>query len=134
VIRFSAHVFSAATAATTLAAFCAVPVFAQSAGLSVGARVAPQCRFNVESTAFEDGRSPGVRVQCGRSGLRVLRVTTDRGDGLQPTATIAGRQMLAGGEMFYLAAQPLATVASLRPTFAPPPPVDPRPITITLDF
>lgn len=112
----------------------AAPAWAQqSAALSVGARVAPQCRISVDP-ADVAGQSPSVRVQCGRSGLRVLRVTTDRGDGLLPIATFAGRQMRAGGEVAFVIAQPLATVASLLPVIAPPPPVDRRPVTVTLDF
>ena len=133
-INISCRVWSAAAAAT-VAALCGVPVLAQTAAMHVGATVAPRCRINVEPDANDAGRGPGVRVQCGRAGLKALRVTTDRGDGLRPMITVAGRQMLAGGDVLYLAPpQPLATLASLRPAFAPPPPADQRPVTITLDF
>ncbi len=121
-------------AAGLLAVSAGVPATAQqTTALSIGARVAPLCRINVDP-ATADGEIPSVRVQCGRSGLRVLRVTTDRGDGLQPVTTFAGNQLRAGGEMRFVVAQPLATVASLLPVFAPPPQPNRQPVTVTLDF
>lgn len=103
----------------------------QSAVLTVGARVAPTCLITVDT---ESKDAPAVRVQCGRSGLRVVRVTTDRGDGLQPVTTFAGRQLAAGGDVRFVVAEPLATVASRLPVFAAPPPPDRRPVIVTLDF
>lgn len=104
----------------------------QSAVLTVGARVAPTCTITVDATTAGD--APSARVQCGRRGLRVVRVTTDRGDGLQPVTTFAGRQLKAGGEVRFVVAQPLATVASLLPVFAAPPQPERRAVTVTLDF
>jgi hypothetical protein len=106
---------------------------AQTTALTVGARVAPQCRINVDA-APDATQAPGVRVTCGRAGLRVLRVTTDRGDGLEPVTTFAGNQLRAGGEVRFMVVEPLATVASLLPVFAMPAQPDHKPITVTLDF
>jgi hypothetical protein len=106
----------------------------QSAALSVGARVAPQCSINVEPSTTLDDLSPAVRVRCGNRGLRVLRVSTDRGDGLKPSTTFAGSQLRAGGEVVFVVAQPLATLASRLPVFAPPPQPDRKPVRVTLDF
>jgi hypothetical protein len=106
----------------------------QSATLSVGARVAPACAIHVDAPTISDANRAGVRVQCGRSGLRVLRATTDRGDGLQPVVTFAGKQLRAGGEVTVVVAQPLATVASRLPVLAAPPQPDRRPVLVTLDF
>ena len=106
---------------------------AQATAMSVGARVAPQCRISVD-TAPDATEAPGVRVTCGRAGLRVLRVTTDRGDGLEPVTTFAGNQLRAGGEVRFMVVQPLATVASLLPVFSMPASPDRRPVTVTLDF
>lgn len=106
----------------------------QAAALSVGARVVPTCTISVDPSTTLDAQSSNVRVQCGRSGLRMLRVSTDRGDGLQPVTTFASRQLRAGGEVAFVVAQPLATVANLLPVFAMPPGPDRRPVTVTLDF
>lgn len=112
--------------------FPSAAVARQSATLSVGARVAPTCAIHVDASTTSD--RAGVRVQCGRSGLRVLRVTTDRGDGLQPVVTFAGNQLRAGGEVTFVVAQPLATLASRLPVLAAPPQPDRRPVIVTLDF
>jgi hypothetical protein len=106
----------------------------QAAGLSIGARVAPTCTISVDPTTIAEADSAGARVQCGRNALRVLRVTTDRGDGLEPVTTLAGRQLLAGGEVRVVVSQPLATVASLMPVLAPPAPLDRKPVLVTFDF
>jgi hypothetical protein len=120
--------------------FGAVMLFAapaqarQSTALSIGARVAPKCSITVEPSTTRDDQSPAVRVQCGRSNLHVLRVTTDRGDDLRPLTTFAGSQLQAGGEVVFVVPVTLDTVASRLPVIAPPPPPDRRPIRVTLDF
>jgi hypothetical protein len=106
----------------------------QTAALSVGARVAPTCSVSVEPSTTRDDFSPAVRVRCGNSGLRVLRVSTDRGDGIRPTTTFAGSQLPAGGEVVFVVPVTLVTVASRLPVVAPPPPPERRPVRVTLDF
>jgi hypothetical protein len=106
---------------------------AQTTALSVGARVSPQCRISVDASP-DATQAPGVRVTCGRAGLRVLRVTTDRGDDLAPVTTFAGNQLRAGGEVRFMVVQPLATVASQLPVFAMPAQPNRKPVTVTLDF
>jgi hypothetical protein len=102
--------------------------------MRVGATVAPRCTITVDQSVVADDRSPSVRVVCSRSGLRSLRVTTSRGDSIQPTTTFAGAQLQAGGEVVFVVPIVLATVASNLPVIAPPAPPDRRPITLTLDF
>jgi hypothetical protein len=102
--------------------------------MRVGATVAPRCTISVDTSVVADDRNPSVRVVCSRSGLRKLRVTTSRGDNVQPTTTFAGAQLQAGGEVAFVIPVVLATVAGSLPVFAPPAPPDRRPLTLTLDF
>lgn len=114
--------------------FPAAAVAQQSTALAVGARVAPTCTIRVDPSTTRDADSSGVRVLCGRNGLRALRVSTDRGDVLHTFATLTGAQLRAGGEVAFVVAQPLATVASRLPVFAAPPAPGRSPVTVTLDF
>jgi len=103
--------------------------------MQVGATTKPQCRITVDDYSVSDDGSPAVKVTCGKAGLRALRVSTNRGDGIAPTMTFAGSQLLAGGEVVFVVPQILATLTSTRlPVIAPPPPPDRRPVTVTLDF
>lgn len=102
--------------------------------MRVGTTVAPQCTISVDSSVLTDDRSPSVRVVCSRAGLRSLRVTTSRGDNLEPTTTFASAQLQAGGERLFVVPVVLATVASNLPVISMPAPPDRRPLTLTLDF
>jgi hypothetical protein len=102
--------------------------------LSVIARVAALCTVTVDETVASSDRSPAVRVACSRSGLRALRVTTNRGDSIELSTTFLGVERRAGGEVEFFVPVVLATLASTRPATAPVPPLDRAPVTVTLDF
>lgn len=102
--------------------------------MQVGATVAPRCTVSIDVTEVTDDRSPSVRVVCSRSGLRNLRVSSSRGDTVQPTATFVGAQRQAGGELVFVVPVVLATVASNLPIITVPAQPDRRPFTVTLDF
>jgi len=125
------------TVGAMVVGFGVIPAIAgaQSAMMQVGATVKPQCRITVDDFSVSDDRSPAVKVTCGKAGLRALRVSTNRGEGIAPAMTFAGSQLLAGGEVVFVVPQILATLTSTRlPVIAPPPPPDRRPVTVTLDF
>jgi hypothetical protein len=114
--------------------FPAVAGAQQSAGLSVGARVAPHCTISVDRVAVLDADNSGVRVVCGKSALRALRISTDRGDILEAFTTLASAMRRAGGEVAVAVPQLLGTVASRLPVFAMPAQPERRPVLVTLDF
>jgi hypothetical protein len=129
VVAFSAPVpaFAQQSAHTTISQ--------QSVQMTVSARVEAQCLIEVQQAqAPDDGQAPGVRVVCGRTAVRHLRVTSDRHGSLRPTVMASAQQMVAAEEVFYSMAQPMAALASLEPVLPPAAPIDDQPVTVTLDF
>lgn len=106
------------------------------AGLRVGARVAPACSILAEPSDADAGNSASVRVMCGRSALRALRVSmaSGSGDDVTPVATLAGRQRLSGGEVVFTVPNLVATLASLRPVLGLPHATEPPTVVVTLQF
>ncbi len=92
--------------AISFAGLPSVAVAQQSAAMQVGASVAPRCRIDVDEapTAVE-----GIRVACGRSAFRTLRVSTDQGDRLEPVAPLAATQHAGGELVFRLPSSPQLT-------------------------
>ena len=71
-----------------------------TATLQVSVRVVRYCSVSADSSAVDSNTS--VRVMCGRSALRALRVSAapDAAEYLIPLVA-AGPQRLAGGEMTF---------------------------------
>ena len=75
-----------------------LPVAVQTqAPLQVSVTVVPHCRISVDGSSAAGG--PAVTASCAASTLRVLRVTTSRGDSIRPRA---GRQLHAGGDAVFV--------------------------------
>jgi hypothetical protein len=106
------------------------------AALRVGARVAPACSVFVDSSAADVSTSPSVRVVCGRSALRALRVSADSGSGedIAPVVGVAGRQQLSGGEVVFTVPSLVATLASRGLVSSLPRATQPATVVITLHF
>lgn len=102
---------------------------AQQSAMQVGAYVAPKCRIDVDETTIVRGR---IRVACGRSAFRVLRVSTDSGERLEPLAPLAATPQ-AGGELVFPVPRSRRMVASVVPVTSPPQ-LTQRALTVTFDF
>jgi len=70
------------------------------ATLVVGATVVPHCRISVDNGVAAGG--PAVTASCAASSLRVLRVTTSRGESIRPRA---GHRVRAGGDAVFVVAR-----------------------------
>jgi len=106
------------------------------AGLRVGARVAPRCSVIVDSPLADANSTQTVRVVCGRAALDALRVSADSGSGedVVPVASLAGRQLLSGGEMIFTVPNLLTTLASRGLVSSLPRATEPATVVVTLDF
>lgn len=102
--------------AIVFAGLPSVVVAQQSAAMRVGAYVAPKCRIDVDEATTAGGN---IRVACGRSTFRLLRVSTDRDERLEPLAPLAAT-LQAGGELVFPVPRP--------------PQLTQRTLTVTFDF
>jgi hypothetical protein len=105
-----------------------------TAGLRVAARVAPVCSIMTGSPEAAAFTAPSVRLLCGRSELRTLRVSTDSGEDVVGMSDPAARQWLSGGEVVFPLPTILATVASRDLQGALPRKAESASFVVTLHF
>ena len=106
-----------------------------SAGLRVAARVAPVCSIIAGSPEGDAFTSPSIRLRCGRSALRAIRVSTDSVEDVAGMPDPAPRQWLSGGEVVFSLPTALVAVASRDiQASLPPRETEPASVVVTLHF
>lgn len=108
-----------AAVAVVAAALSPAVALAQSQEGVMQARVTvvPHCRISVESAPVAG--EPTVTASCATSTLRVLRVTTSRGESIRPRT---GRRLRAGGDAVFVVSRSQV------------PDRESRTVVVTLDF
>lgn len=105
-----------------------------SAALRVAVRVAPVCSIFTNSPETDRFAPPSIRLLCGRTALRAIRVSTDSGEDVVPMPGPAARQWLSAGEVVFSLPTVLATVASRDVLASLPRQSEPTPVVVTLNF
>lgn len=105
-----------------------------TAALQVAARVAPVCSIITSSSERDAFKTPSIRLRCGHSALRAIRVSTDSGEGVVGMSDPAARQWLSGGEVVFSLTTALATVASRDIQFSLLRQAELAPVVVTLHF
>src|SRR3954471_14498372 len=89
-----------AVVVATLSPAIALAQTQTQAVMQVSVTVVPHCRISVDEAP--GGRGPAVTASCGISSLRALRVTTSRGETIQP---VSSRRVRAGGDATFIIPQ-----------------------------
>jgi hypothetical protein len=105
-----------------------------SAGLRVAARVAPSCSVITSASERDAFTTPSIRLRCGRSALRSIRVSTDSVEDVVGMPDPATRQWLSGGEVVFPLPTALVAVASRDIQASLPREAEPASFVVTLDF